>query len=121
MPKKQKVKNKSEAPDNVSYRLLVKSELDKLFVQYKQRKWSDEEADERLDDLLDPYFDDVKADLFRRLDKWSPDHQVAMFWALEAVVDEEDKDRLWAVVHSPEKELGGRGGCDSGADVGPIP
>ena len=108
MPKKQKAKNKSKAPDNVSYRLLVKSELDKLFVQHELGKWSDEEADERLDALLDPYFDDVKADLFRRLDQWSPDHQVAMFWALEAVVDEEDKDRLWAVVHSPEKELGAK-------------
>ncbi|MCK5327991.1 MAG: hypothetical protein KAR36_05255 [Candidatus Latescibacteria bacterium] len=108
MPKKQKTKKKPKASDNVSYRLLVKSELDTLFVQYELGKWSDEEADERLDDLLDPYFDDVKADLFRRLDQWSPDHQVAMFWALEAVVEEEDKDRLWAVVHSPEKALGAK-------------
>ena len=109
MSKKKKTKKKPKPSDNVNYRLLVKSELDTLLDQVEREEWSEEEADERLDVLLDSYFDDVKADLFSRLDKWSPDHQVALFWALEAVVDEEeDKDRLWAVVHSPEKALGAK-------------
>ncbi|MFH1006616.1 MAG: hypothetical protein V1800_03825 [Candidatus Latescibacterota bacterium] len=108
MPKKKRKKKNPSQSTNVNYRLLVRSKLNTLLDHVEHGQRTDDDADEELDALLDQYPKEVKAELFSRLDKWSSGCEGAILWALGVIVEEEDKSRLWAIVHSPEKALGAK-------------